>query len=511
MHNSKRYAAANMLTNLGVVAITALIGLWLTSYLIGELSLEVYSIVPLAVSIGSYLGIATMLITRSSARYVAIHFNKGETEKSNTYFNSSFFGLVYMSLVLLVPAALISFGGVHLLNIPQGYREAASVLFLMVLVSVLISGIASSLAVSTFMTHRMYMANIAKIGSRVLQILLLVGLFHYLGTRLAWVGLSYLCMALFVLIANYLLTRRLTPELRLNPRECRLEETREVCGMGAWLLIDRVGTLLYLNTDLIIINLLLGPEECGRYAPILQWVMLLRVLTPALSSILAPVAFEKIAQGKIAELVELTTRAIRLMGLALAIPIGVIAGLSQPLMRVWLGEEFESLSNLLMLMILSQAFFLPLNPIYNITRGLNKVRFPALVTAAGGVLNIVLSILLVRFAGLGILGVGLATVICFGGRTTLVISRYTAAQLDLPQFALVRHLGPGVLLAALLSIGGVMTARAIGLHDYPGLLLAASIMGVIGGALAFTLFMTSGERKLLLELSRLSSLVRKSS
>lgn len=39
MHNSKRYEAANMLTNLGVVAMTGLISLWLTAYLIGELSI----------------------------------------------------------------------------------------------------------------------------------------------------------------------------------------------------------------------------------------------------------------------------------------------------------------------------------------------------------------------------------------------------------------------------------------------------------------------------------------
>lgn len=501
-HKAKQHAVANMATNLVVVAITALIGLWLTSYLINELSTEVYSIVPLAVSIGSYLNIVTTLITGSSTRYVSIHFNQGDAEKSNMYFNSSFFGILYMSLILLVPAILISFAGIHLLNMPQEAHGDTSVLFLMILISVLVSAIAHPLAVSTFMTHQFYMSNIAKIASRIVQVLLLVGLFRFMGTRLIWVGLSYLGMSLVILVANYALSLRLTPTLKLNPRKFRFREAKEVCGMGAWLVIDRVGTLLYLNTDLVIINLMLGAEQCGLYAPVLQWVILIRLLPPALGSILDPIAMEKIAQGKLADLARLTTQGIRLMGLALAIPIGVIAGLSRPLLRVWLGEEFEDLYILLMMMILAQSFFLPLNPIYNITRGLNKVRFPALATAIGGVVNVLLSIALIRYAGLGILGVGLATVICFAARTTLALSRYAAKQLGLPQFSLLKNLGPGISLSVSLTIIGLLASRQIAINDYTGLMLIASGIAATGALLSFLLFLKPDDRKLLVELSR---------
>jgi len=88
--STKRFAGLNVVSNLASVAATAGIGLWLTAYLIAELGVAVYSIVPLAVSIGAYLSVLTRLITASSGRYVAIHYSRGELERSNTYFNSAF-------------------------------------------------------------------------------------------------------------------------------------------------------------------------------------------------------------------------------------------------------------------------------------------------------------------------------------------------------------------------------------------------------------------------------------
>ena len=277
---------------------------------------------------------------------------------------------------------------------------------------------------------------------------------------------------------------------------------REVCGTGAWLVVDRIGTLMYLNTDLLIINLLLGPDSGGRYAPLLQWVLLLRVLAPALGGVFAPVAIDHIARGRDEELRGSLVQAIRLMGIGIALPAGIICGFAAPLLRVWMGPAFADLAPLLVLLILGQMLVLPLNPIHNVNRGLNRVRVPALVTLVLGVVNVVLSVVLAGPVGLGLLGVGVATVVCFTLRTTLAVAVYTARQIGMRGWSLLLPMWRGLLLwGAVTALGWTLSQHAA-IDSWTTLGAAAVGLGLCALAAAAVLLLTAADRRLLLELLR---------
>ena len=79
--------------------------------------------------------------------------------------------------------------------------------------------------------------------------------------------------------------RKLTPELSVKLSSFDCSRLHNLLGMSGWILVNQVGTLFFLNIDLIVVNRLFGAESGGRYASVLQWVILLRSLSGILAGL----------------------------------------------------------------------------------------------------------------------------------------------------------------------------------------------------------------------------------
>jgi len=134
---------------------------------------------------------------------------------------------------------------------------------------------------------------------------------------------------------------------------------------------------------------------------VLQLPALLRLLSTAVGEIFAPTMFQMYARGDIDALVVYLNRAIKFVGLVMALCIGLICGFSEPLLRLWLGPSFGSLAPLLSLMAIHLCVNLSMYPLYAVPLAANRVRVPGLVTLAIGVGNLLLALLLARVFGWG--------------------------------------------------------------------------------------------------------------
>jgi len=484
---AKRFLFANVVTNLTAVVITSLVGFWMTPFLIHFLGVKLFGMVSLASALIAYAGLMSLTLSSSVGRFVTLHLNRGEFDRGNIYFNSSLVGLIAIGLLLITVAVIVAPYLHYILNVPVGFEKDFRSLFILMSIASFMSAVTSPFLVSTFVTHRFYLLNSVKIVSRLGLIAIVAGCFVLLQPSLIFVGLGYLGMATILLFSMVILTRRLTPELSIGRRYIRWKALREVSGMGAWIVIDQVGSLLYLNTDLIVINLLLGTEPVGYYAPVLQLVLLLRVYAPALESVFAPVAIDLIAQRDYRSLIRNTCRAVKFMGVAVALPAALICGMSGPLLKHWLGDAFVEMAPLVWLLLAPQTLFLAMLPLYNINRGMNKVRIPALVTLAGGVLNVILSATLVLYSGLGVYGVALATVFSYSCRSVLFLPVYVASYLSAPRLTFLKQLTPGAALFLVTSLSCHAGVSVFSLTAIPEVLILAC-----GSTLLGLLFMIFG-------------------
>lgn len=500
IQEAKRRLLVNIGTNLLALFVTSLVGIWLIPYLIRHLGVELYGMVPLALSISHYSGLFTIAITGTVGRFVALFIDRGEYEKANTYFSTAFFSLVSICMVLLAPAILVARWFSKLFRVPVGYESQTGILFFFIILSSFISVLCSPFIVSTFVKHRFDLSNLAKILSRILQVVILVVCFTFLSALLPYVGLAYIGMSIASFVLCMLLTRYLTPELHLRMGSFSSKALREMANMGIWILISQIGALLYLNIDMVIINLFLGPREVGYYAPFVQWVVLISFFGSAVGDVFAPVAFEYIAQNQIGILTEQTQRATKLLSLLMALPVGLLCGLSEPLLKRWLGPSFAQLYPLMWLLLGPMVINVSVRPMFAIRRGLNKVRIPAIVAIIGGVANLVLSVALVKYTKLGIYGVALATLFCLAVRNIFFTPIYCAAIMNKPLTTFIKEIVPGLLLAVLVSFAGFSLSRTYDLASIPSLVGVGILISVIYCLVCYWLVINKQERVFLLSL-----------
>ena len=378
--NAKNRLILNISANIIAVFVNAVITIWLTRYLILKLGVSIYGMIPLAVTVASYFGLLTQSISGAIGRFVAIYVGKDDIDKSCEYISSAFFSLLGLCILLLLPAAFIVAFLPHIFNIPQGFEIQARWLFAFMTIFSLVTALNSTFIVSTFITHRFYLRNLIDSAGRIFQVLIIYLLFAVMAVSVSYVGFAYLMMASLALLLSYIAARKLTPELKISFALFKWATALEMAAMGVWVTINQLGAAFYTTISIVIINIFLGSEAVGRYAPFAQWAMLIDLLAGTVASVFAPIAYGYIARNETEELVRQTKRSMKYMSMLMALPIGLLCGLSIPIFNWWLGESFSKFYLLIWILIGSRIVTVAIRPIYAITQGMNKVRLPAVVT-----------------------------------------------------------------------------------------------------------------------------------
>ena len=494
LNEAKAHLLANIGSNIVAVFVNALIAVWLTSYLVHRLGVEVYGVISLVVSFIAYFELCTRSITSTVSRYVAVSLNSKKIEISSTYFSTAFFALVILCGVLLVPVIILSVTFARLFNIPEGFEAESGWLVFLVMLSSFINAISSPFLVSTFVTHRFYLSNLVKILGLLLRAGVIVLCFAWLGAALQYVGLSYCAMALFGLIGAVVQTRFLTPELHVKPGLFRWNAFREMTVMNTWVTINQVGSLLYLSVSFMVINIFLGSEQCGRYGTIVLWVTLLDLLGGAVGDVFSPIAFDYIARGRIDIMAFQMRRSTKFLCLIMGLPVGLLCGLSVPILKCWLGPSFADLGPLAWLLVGPWIVNVAVRPMFSIFRGLDRVKIPAIATVIGGVVNVVLSILLIRYTNMGIYGVALALSLSLVVKNPFFTTIYAAIITNQPKMIFIREIMPGVAMTVATSLLVFGLSRICNLASIPKLLLVSSVVILVYGLVYLGVFMKKEDR-----------------
>lgn len=455
--NPRRHQfAINVSTNIAVMMLNILVGLWFTPYLIAGLGVASYGIVILAVSLTSYLSIANNAIDNAIGRFLTIDLNKKQFAVADKTFNTAFWPSLFLICLLIPVVIAISYWSPQFFSIPAGEEDTTRWLFAFVLSSYLFIIIRSSFTASAFAHNRLDLKNLVFSSSVILRVVLVIALFTMMSKPAIWhVGLATMLGAVASVGLAIHIWRRLTPFLTIRWQSFDHERLRIMFSMSGWLIINQVGTLLFLNIDLIVVNMFLGVETQGRYGSVLQWVVLLRTLGDTMATALTPIVLSQYARQQMDRLAQTTRQAVGLLGMLMALPIGLVAGLSGPILLVWLGSDFVDLAVLLSVMTVHLCINVAIRPLFSLQVVFNQVKWPGLVTILLGILNVALAISWVHWGHNG-LGVALAGALVLTLKNSLFTPLYGAYIQKLPWYTFLIDLLPGIggtLLVITLSIG----------------------------------------------------------
>lgn len=442
----------NLLSSFTYFAINILIGIWLVPYFIRNLGVDLYGFVPLANSFTNYINIIFISLNVAVSRYLTIYLQRNDILSSNKTFNTALFGIMIAAVVLMPIIIFISYFSPIFLNVPQGGESSVRLLFLSIQLTFLLSVFSNLFLVATYATNRLDLKYLVEILNIIIRTAIVILSFSILSIRLEFVGLGYVIGVLFSLIAGILIWRNLIPGLRIHFKDFDYSKLYNLVNMGFWLIINEIGVLLFIGIDLLVVNKLLGATIAGKYAAILQWPVLLRAMAIFLAGVISPILVINYARENKEENIAISKISIKIMGLAIALPVGLICGFAPSILLIWLGPDYVTLAPLMRLLVIPLIINLAVIPLFGINTAFNKIRIPSIVTFFMGSISLFLSLLFVLIFKWGVYGVAISGVIMLTLKNAIFTPIYGAYILGVPKHTFFKCLLPGVLLLQIVLI-----------------------------------------------------------
>jgi O-antigen/teichoic acid export membrane protein len=283
---------------------------------------------------------------------------------------------------------------------------------------------------------------------------------------------------------------RVFPELEIRLGLVRRARLREITGFSIYTsIIDWANRLNY-QLDSVIIGVFLGTPAVAVWAPAERIVTATQRLTNQVNGILFPMVVDSDAAQQQHRLQQILIQGTRFsLGFVVTVSTALIV-LADPLIRAWLGPRAREMSEAIpVLQILAVAVAIRVGGATGTTilKGAGQHRLLAFVNLAAGIVNVVLSALLVsRF---GLIGVALGTLVPIALATTTILWPAACRRVALPLGSAVRRavvpaLWPVLPAAAVLlavrefvpaTISGVLFEAGLGVIVYVALFIGVAV------------------------------------
>jgi len=325
---------------------------------------------------------------------------------------------------------------------------------------------------------------------------MIVVLFMLFGPNLVFIGEAYIFGAIFASLVAFVLARRVCPQLRISLHSFDRSRVQDLCGMGWWVIVNQIGTLLFIQIDLIIVNLLFGATSAGEYAIALQWVILLRSISGLLSGVLTPVVLTYYAKEQTDSLIRITQSAVKLMGFAMALPVGLVCGFAPQLLNIWVGSGFLFLAPLMVILTVHLVINLAVLPLFSINVAYNQVRIPGIVSIFMGFANFILAIILSNIPGWGYYGVAIAGAIVLTLKNTFFTPWYATKVLNVDKNTFTISTISGIAGFGIIGILAILFRITFPLTTLVSLIVAGSIITMVYLIVIWIAVLSKSERDL---------------
>lgn len=421
---NKRFVI-NLISNTLSYGTTVLVAFVLTPFLIQTLGKEIYSFYPLANNFVSYMSILTVALNSMSSRFIMVELIKKNKEGANTYFTSVFYGNIIMSFILGIIMLIIVRYLHMILNIPINMIETVKILFSLIFLSMLVNILTTVFGIATFIKNRLDLSSFIEIGKGILRIILYIFFFRLLKPSIVYIGIVTLIVAIFGFIVNFILNKRLLPEMSFHISYMKRRALITILSSGIWNSINQLGAVLISSISLFMSNILLGENAAGDYSIVQIVPLFLSGVISMLTSIFLPELTKKFAEGNVKLLVKDIHNSQKLIGIITNVLVAIFIAMGTDFFKLWVpGEDSIKLQNLSILSTIPMLVTGSVWTITNLFTVTNTVKMPSIVTNLCGALNIGISILLIKTTNLGTYSIAISQFIVIMIRVGFFIPIY---------------------------------------------------------------------------------------
>lgn len=450
----------NILASWTAHLVTLVVGLFLVRYVKDTLGDQGYGAWIFVNSIAGYTGLLYAGFGAAICRYTAKYHTSENWTALNQTASSIFTVYAINSLLCVVGAIVLALFAPSISDWQGESIFDVRLTMLIIGVAAMVGMLGSVFGGILIGVHRFDIKRTIQIAGTVARVILVVSLLQW-RPGLVSMAIAFLCVNIGENLAYYLCARHVVPQLQVSLRGARREVYAETLPFVGWNALSMVSEYLIYLTDTVVIGCVLGTAAVTPYYIALRLCQMMRLPIDHVAEAALPRAGELHTLGHREELHGLVER---MFGLSFALIGGFFIGswyFGERVLTTWLGTGNEASAPILLLLVGAQLVAVPCNVLKKILMGTGQVRGPATLDLIQAALNLVLSLILIRYWG--VIGVAWGTVIPILLIELTLLVPYAAHEFGLPlrQF-LTRSLLPQLpIFAALMVFSSVVSQWAL--------------------------------------------------
>jgi O-antigen/teichoic acid export membrane protein len=461
------------------VATTLAVGVILPPFILHRLGDEAFGLWILIFSFTGYYGIFDFGIRSSIVKHVAEFEGTRDRDRLIRLVNVSLFIYGCIALILLVAVGIGSLYVGSIFHISPSFQQKARLLFLIVG-----SGVALGFPLSVFAgilegLQKFYLLNLTQAVATLLRaLLIMLALHHGMGIvsvafiTVVFPPLSYVAYAWKVMHAV---------PLRFGLRFLDRAMFRQIFHYSFFSFISSVAFRLRFQTDAIVIGAMLSASAITYFSIGAKLIDYPFLLVGGLTQFIPPMSSESDATGnneRLRKLFILGNRACALI----VFPMGAILWiLGKSLIDVWVGPQYEASYVILIILLVPTMLADIQASSRQVLLGMGRHKPMALVNVGEGVVNLIMSVVLIRYWG--VIGDALGTAIPLTLTSVFFLPLYSCRVLGVPlkEFLREAYVLPLALCAPLVATL-LFTRSVLPVHNYLQLATELTAGGVVYGS-----------------------------
>jgi O-antigen/teichoic acid export membrane protein len=434
--------ARNVTTRYLAIGVDGLIGLLLLPFNVSHLGPSAYGLWALTTSITMYFSVLDLGYAGSLVKFVAQYRAWRDRGALNEILSTMFVVFTGVGLVTFLVILGVASQFPRLFRVTADQVRTGQTLLLVTGAYIALRFSVSIFGAVVYGFQRFYLNNVISIVSAICvagaNVVVLESGAHLETLVLATTSVRILTLGVFVMTAY-----AVYPGLQVSTRLFRRARLREVTSFSVYVLVLDWSSKLNYSTDTLVIGALIGTPAIALWTAGQRLAALSQRLTVQLSNSLFPLVVDSDA-GARADRLQFVMIHGTALSLALAVPVCLgLSLLAKPIMVAWLGPAFLSSALVLQLLLATVLARVGTSCAAVILKGGGQHRLLAVTNATTAVVNLLLSIVLIR--PFGLIGVALGTLLPVVTGTVFVLFPRACQRVGVPvSVALRRAVWPAV-------------------------------------------------------------------
>ena len=385
---------ANLIVSLGI-------SFFMAPFILHKIGNVYFGVWALVTQVTGYLWLLDFGVRESIIKYVAEYHEKGDYTKLEKVISASLRMYSLICIICIAVSTALALFLPTIINISQDTVIVAQLVVIIVGIDIAQTFIFNVFIGILMGLQRYDIFSKISIGSSILRGILIF-IFLTQGHGIVALALIQLCLNGITNIILYYIAKR-SISLKISLLHIKIDNSiyKMILKYGFYVLLNNVFVQAIFYSSNLIIAIYLPISAVTYYAIAITLIDYMKKITWAATQVINPLASQFDAKNAPEKIVTLLINGTK-FSLLLGLPIGTVFLLmGREFITLWMGSEYALITgNILAVLTVATIFSLPHYTITGILLGINRHKIIAYCHSIEAVVNIILSIVLIKYYGL---------------------------------------------------------------------------------------------------------------